>query len=1225
MGSSSTSIVANSDDSTSSETDTDGDQGTATDTMSGEEDTDSYSDGETDSTTVFDSEGDTAIDVESSTVTIGASGNVTGGADSSSYADNDVAGTVTTVETDGENADDSSTDSSSEAGDSASDSQTSSESDTDNSTETDVDSGNETDTSSLALGTAGVIVSGTGYEYNSGSDRSNENDTDTGGSSDQDDEDDEDDVGGNTTSDSMSISETDTDSTSNSAGGTEQSSSTLNFGYGPGGLETGGTQTEGETDDESTTVTINDSSNDSDEESETDSDMEAADPSTDTISDTEDDADSDNETDTDSGSSGDDETIVLGAVMDELSGNSTASETDTATDSDTNVDTATTTASESSSYSETVGGETTTDSEVDESTETDTTTDTDDDTPTNSEESSLSTGVAGLVLSGSSTDTVDDTGTLGESDDDTDVDTSTETLSECTGPTASLYEEDETTDTESLTGSEDDSDTQSEFEIQDLGASGVVIGGEITSEDTANGSGTSSETGNTTTGDTPPSDYLDIVDDGSGDTGPTLDEDDTMEWAGSYTSSDSAQDDNSSYESTSETLGAGGVVAGGNDTESVSESSGTTSSVTETDDGSDDPGDYTDYGVGVYTEQDDRDSGTETLRDTDTSSSTDIETVSENIGADGVVTGGDESQTMDDSSADTTTETDDGTDTQYEVQDDPYVIPGVYSSGTLSETSTDTETDTESDEDWATETLGTSATISGGSDCFTTSDLDTSDYDSGTSGPEDEEWGSATATEEDSGSSSNLVRQTLGDILGAGAAISSGSLSYTDSTSDSDEETRTDSGASDDGTDVTTTILDDDTEYETGTETLGGGGTIDDGIASFSWSEGSSTDRDMTAAGYLDVNDQGTNTYGFGESGTESITTGGADSPGSVSFNWTQDATEDYVENEDIPGGTSTITGVGWISGSETYELTDTVSASWHDEGIDELTDDDSLAAETDDYTWDEYESFTADEINGTEAYVLDYTTGDVAFGGEAMATYSATDTGCDTLSADESHSDSLTLAAGTANYTDADLGTLDTSGSGAWTYAGETYGFSAANTTSGSEEQIASLSDSGSNSMTSYDDSGGASTNEMINWDFSGTDAGITDAGGGDECYTNYYENQVTSIEGSTVADQATNTHIGGSSVEINSSISDNGVSLTFDDDGYTDAYSDPFQGQDTYGTFSSFYASDFAQVSGTEFSDSSVTIEHEGESNLNTGNALSNSFSWSFNFDCTFRDFVP
>ena len=54
---------------------------------------------------------------------------------------------------------------------------------------------------------------------------------------------------------------------------------------------------------------------------------------------------------------------------------------------------------------------------------------------------------------------------------------------------------------------------------------------------------------------------------------------------------------------------------------------------------------------------------------------------------------------------------------------------------TLTGTDSTADTDNESDNDWATETLGASGTISGGSDCFTVSDLDTSTYNDSGSGP----------------------------------------------------------------------------------------------------------------------------------------------------------------------------------------------------------------------------------------------------------------------------------------------------------------------------------------------------------------------------------------------------------------------------------------------------------------------------------------------------------
>ena len=44
---------------------------------------------------------------------------------------------------------------------------------------------------------------------------------------------------------------------------------------------------------------------------------------------------------------------------------------------------------------------------------------------------------------------------------------------------------------------------------------------------------------------------------------------------------------------------------------------------------------------------------------------------------------------------------------------------------------------------------------------------------------------------------------------------------------------------------------------------------------------------------------------------------------------------------------------------SYSLDLTDTVSSSWQDDGTDDLTDNDSLTGETDDYTWGDLHSIT--------------------------------------------------------------------------------------------------------------------------------------------------------------------------------------------------------------------------------------------------------------------------
>jgi hypothetical protein len=155
---------------------------------------------------------------------------------------------------------------------------------------------------------------------------------------------------------------------------------------------------------------------------------------------------------------------------------------------------------------------------------------------------------------------------------------------------------------------------------------------------------------------------------------------------------------------------------------------------------------------------------------------------------------------------------------------------------------------------------------------------------------------------------------------------------------------------------ASTTTPDDDTDYETGTETLGEGGTISSGLASFSWSEGNSESRNLTISGIgaiLSISEDSTDTYGFGESGTETITTGGADAPGTVSFVWNQMGTDDYQIEQ----------GDGALPTNYVLNFTDTVSSSWHDAGADALTNSDTVTGETDTYTWSQLNSPTDDVV----------------------------------------------------------------------------------------------------------------------------------------------------------------------------------------------------------------------------------------------------------------------
>ncbi len=82
----------------------------------------------------------------------------------------------------------------------------------------------------------------------------------------------------------------------------------------------------------------------------------------------------------------------------------------------------------------------------------------------------------------------------------------------------------------------------------------------------------------------------------------------------------------------------------------------------------------------------------------------------------------------------------------------------------------------------------------------------------------------------------------------------------------------------------------------------------------------------------MDINDSSTDTYGFGESGTESITTGGADAPGTIGFLWTQMGTDNYQ----IGQANDLLTLQDGLTLSLSYGLSfvDTVSSSWRDAGV---------------------------------------------------------------------------------------------------------------------------------------------------------------------------------------------------------------------------------------------------------------------------------------------------
>ena len=99
-------------------------------------------------------------------------------------------------------------------------------------------------------------------------------------------------------------------------------------------------------------------------------------------------------------------------------------------------------------------------------------------------------------------------------------------------------------------------------------------------------------------------------------------------------------------------------------------------------------------------------------------------------------------------------------------------------------------------------------------------------------------------------------------------------------------------------------------------------------------------------AATLNISESITYSYGFGESGTETITAGGTDQPGCIGFVWNQMGTDNYQIQQGNTIGTSSAGGFNTTSYS--LNLTDSVSSSWNDTGVDQLTTADEVVGETD-------------------------------------------------------------------------------------------------------------------------------------------------------------------------------------------------------------------------------------------------------------------------------------
>ena len=374
------------------------------------------------------------------------------------------------------------------------------------------------------------------------------------------------------------------------------------------------------------------------------------------------------------------------------------------------------------------------------------------------------------------------------------------------------------------------------------------------------------------------------------------------------------------------------------------------------------------FGSGGATDTDaGSDSGSDTITETDTAPSTLIETVSETLGADGTVASGYESDSLSEASGahhdrDRSSDRDghrlglgrddDPDRDQHDHRHDNEMRPGLGGA-----------------RPWAPARRSPAARIASPSTTWIHPS-----YVSSGSGPENynDTAGprmAATVTR-GSGSSSNIVNQIFGDILGTGGAIASGSLSYTvtrpiptpTKTIESDRDRRRRADRRDEPDRLVHRQHDDDRRMipptRRGPRPWAGEADLRRHRL-FTWSDADSLNRGLTVNGIaaiLSVTENSTDTYGFGESGTERSRPA-APAPG-LRLRLEPDGDGHTRSSRPTPGQHHT-PGEEATS-SYSLDLTDSIEpSSWHDNGADVLTSSDLLSGETDTYTWDHLNSVT--------------------------------------------------------------------------------------------------------------------------------------------------------------------------------------------------------------------------------------------------------------------------
>ncbi|WP_165073864.1 RHS repeat-associated core domain-containing protein [Paludisphaera rhizosphaerae] len=991
----------------------------------------SFGESENDHSTIQESEVDQPTSVESGTVSFG-SGGVTGGSFFSSLIDPSIFDQIVDAATGSEQDSDFETETDSAAGESVSVSSTESGGSSNTETETDSETDGLTDTTSLALGAAGVVVSGVGYFFKSAVDQFQETDSNTGSETLQDVEIDTRKVGGDTASSNESGGESDSDSDSDSDQGIESENETVQLDYGAGGEVLDGATTIGSSLDDTDENTLGDQVSLSAHVSSHEEDAQAGEEEDDSAD------DSTNEVDQiqdvlqntvhESGLS----TFALGAAMAVLGGGSSTTESDHGSDEATDSDTFDATDYLSDLINAFLGGSTLSIQENESVFEHDVDTDDADDEEDDSEQTNETIGAGGVILGGSTTGsaTYSDDSVEDVDDEESDDDTKNSSRIDSADSNSNAREVESVHSSPTLveTGSGislDESGTVLSSLV--LGAYGVVTGGSVVSTGSGHGDG-----GWTLDDEDAYSSNI-TIDDLENSGADSSSGDDQEHVSGTLETTEPLDGSSTLYTSTTETLGDDGRVVGGATTISFSESDHEV--IGDASGGGDSSGDEMGGWEDSAGGENDWAAGTAADSDSESGSSTRVQigTLTEDLGLDGTVADGFESQTLQDSSDSTVTESDSAVMTVTDA------ISGSMSSNvtmTLTESTGETTTERETISGWAEATLGDQGTVVSGSDSYTIDEFDASSGTLHGTGPEtSSDTGrplSGTATVDGTDSSTSTIHQEFADELGTGGTIASGYLSYTVSSSADDDSTRVEAGTETIGDDgggssqtesmgMTTTFSHENAAQEDGTETLGTNGTILEGSASFSWSEGRSLDRVLDLSGVgasFAVAESSGDSYGFGESGTESITTGGVDVPGTISFSWSQEGNDEYEidrSNHNSSGGTYS------------YNLTDSVDSSWGDHGVDVYTDGDTLSGRTETYTWDDVHTLDSD-VSDLQTY-SDASSGNhglTDFHGSATQSFNLHASGYDTLSADESGDDGYgyggattpTLAEATESYT---------------------------------------------------------------------------------------------------------------------------------------------------------------------------------------------------------------